>query len=195
MDKYVIHTRNRTDREKLFTKELEIQNHLDFNIIEGVFDPIRSLTAISNAHKQAILCAQCNSSSSVLVVENDVKFTSPKSLDYFIHLVDQLPDDWDIFLGGISSGIISPVSSSIARVNKFTGFFCYIVRDRFYEKMLSADPTANIDYWIGAKTDVVAYSAQPMIAVTHSGFSDNVKRTVNYSKYFHMYKLWNQKSF
>lgn len=183
MEIYVIHNPDRKDRQQVLIKELMSQNVVDINFMPAVIAS-KPAAGISQAHKNCVKWAAKLGLPEICVMEDDVKFTAPDSLFTFFEAYKQAPDDCDIFLAGMYTGSIHRINDHVAKTNSFSGLHCYIVRKKFYDKFLSAPPDKHIDRWIGqtAKTggNAKVYLSYPMTAIQHNGFSDNVKKTMNY---------------
>src|SRR4051812_48537305 len=97
----IIHHQEHTEREANMRRELTEQRcqYVIWPAIIHQHPP----TGISQAHKQIIRHAKEASLPMVLVMEDDVKFTSHDAFDRF---VQNIPTDFDLYLGGISFGDI-----------------------------------------------------------------------------------------
>jgi len=149
-------------------------------------------TGVSRAHKQIVQEAKENGRRMVIISEDDVMFTCPTS---FNHYFANMPEDFDIYLGGVSGGTVKNKTISF-----FSGFFFYTVHERFYDAFLAADETCNIDRWVsnlGTKkiTEILGRPpvykiCYPIIAITSNGWSDNFGKEMDYSNYFRQYQLY-----
>src|SRR5574338_29290 len=106
----------------------------------------------------------------VLIAEDDFKLLGAGAYQYFLNNV---PDDYDIYLGGIMDG-------SIDENNIVTDFFCgltlYMVHERFYDKFLSIHKFGNLDRLLAGMGKFVV--CNPMVVSQHGGYSDNKKQIV-----------------
>ena len=97
---------------------------------------------IASNHKIIIEQAKENGLPEVLIFEDDVYFPSKDGFKYFL---DNKPDDFDLYLGGIYSGH-DKINENNKSINGFyfSGLHCYICHSRFYNTFLSID-TSNED--------------------------------------------------
>ncbi len=147
----------------LLMQQLTAQNITDYKIWPAIMDTPRC-KGISRAHKQIIQSAKENGLPEVLVFEDDIKFEAAGAFDYYMQ---NKPEDFDIYLGGIYRGEILD-----KRVKTFTGFHCYIVRQRFYDTFLGVDETRDIDHALSRLGDY--HVCYPFAAIQHTGiYSDN----------------------
>ena len=80
MELNIIHLKERKDRAQLLNIELIKQNITNYKIWEGVFDEENPKRGIAKAHKQIIEWASNQNLPSVLIAEDDIKFTAKKLL-------------------------------------------------------------------------------------------------------------------
>jgi len=169
----IINLEHRFERIENLRIELNNQNITDFKIWKGIIDkPI--CKGISKAHKQIVQYAKDNGLNEVLICEDDLQFSCKDSFKYFL---DNKPKEYDIYLGNILDGVLNPDSS----VNFFTGTVLYMVHSKFYDTFLSIDENKYLDTELGSKGK--CFVCVPMVACQRQGYSDNVKKIVDYSKY------------
>jgi hypothetical protein len=130
----------------------------------------------------------------ILIFEDDVKFTSSRSMHYFYDCVGQLPEDWDILLGGSYSYLEKSREGNLIKVSDFSSLHCTLVRDTAFKHFLSHNPedVKDIDRHLGKlskKGELSVYLCNPMIAIQHNGYSHNKERAVNYDNLLKRYKL------
>lgn len=105
---------------------------------------------VSNAHKKALQVGMANNPKQdyVILMEDDVEFTSKDSYKHFVDSIKNLPSDWDIFLGGFT-GLTTKEHDykNVYRVTETSGFHFYAVSKRFYSKFLTAPKDVHIDIW------------------------------------------------
>ena len=111
---------------------------------------------------------------SILIAEDDIKFTDIGAFDFYLK---NIPNDFDLYLGGIIWGHLENDNS----VKDFSGTMLYMIHERFYDTFLSVDEHYHIDRSLKNKGRFVV--CNPMIAVQHNGFSDNLERLMNYDVY------------
>lgn len=166
----IIHCSHHLERKKKLLKELATQGIESYNIWEGVYGKKSMVANINAAHKQIIQWAKDNGETKVLIFEDDIKFCDEGAFQYYL---DNEPDDYDIYLGGIYLGQIKD-----RIVKQFTALHCYMVHERFYDTFLNAPDDRHIDHALtGAGKYVVC---DPMIAVQYDGWSDNSQKYCNY---------------
>lgn len=196
MLKFVIHDPKRTDRYTSFTQELEMQGCSDYIIAPAIIDLKNPKRGISLAHKNIVSQAAAQGLDEVMIMEDDIKFTHPESLKIFEKMVvTPWSNDHDLFLAGLSFGNPTIVGGmkggvGIARVVRFTGLHCYVVYKHYYSRFLQAEENTNLDTWLsnthrGNAQTLLAY---PILAITYPGYSDNVKKVVNYDEHFSKFR-------
>jgi hypothetical protein len=179
----IIHLPDRVDRGLLLKNELSEQNITEYRIWEGCKDEVNPKRGIAKAHKKIISYAYDNNLSSVMIAEDDIKFTSPGAFDYFLK---NEPAEYDIYLGGIFYGNIKADGS----VNDFAGATLYVVKQQFYAVFLSLPENENIDFdraLVGKGKFIVC---DPFVAIQYNGYSDNVKKHRSYEPFFKNRRLY-----
>lgn len=166
----VIHG-GRIERKESFLTQFEQQGIVDYEIWFGIHDKHSIVRTINLSHKQIVEYAQLRGDKMVCIAEDDILFTHPDSYKYFL---DNIPQDFDIYLGGIYTGHIEPDNS----VKSFTGFHLYIVHERFYETYLSTDKDTHIDISLANLGKYIL--CNPMAAIQLNGFSSNTGKEMNY---------------
>ncbi len=177
----IIHLQHRTDRLEILHKELKAQHIKDYKLWDGIIDEELICRGISQAHKQIVQHFKKSGIPMVLIAEDDVQFTAPGAFQYFLNTI---PDDFDIYLGGIIYGTIG--ADEIAE--NFSGTTLYIVHERFYDTFLSLPEDCHIDRALGGKGKAIV--CNPFVAIQHNGFSDNKKRFCEYEPYIRDRKLF-----
>lgn len=129
-----------------------------------------TVQAISLSHKKVIRWAKENKLPEIFVGEDDILFTSLNSYRYF---VENKPEDYDVYFGGIYGGVQMPDGNWFG----IAGMTIYSVASRFYDKFLSAPDKRNIDKALaGMGKFVVSY---PLVAKQRNGYSFHRKKEVN----------------
>ncbi len=149
--------------------------------VNGVLDP-RPSKGIATAHMNAIQRAKDNNWPSVLIMEDDVIFPGKqKTLPYIEESFKELPEDWDIILGGVYH-LRKPqkVNNYWQKVGEFCALHWYIVNERVYDKILAFDKSTHIDHWMG-KQGMNIYLPKKFFAIQEDGYSDNVKKITSYN--------------
>ena len=112
--------------------------------------------------------------SSILIAEDDVKYTAKMAFEYFI--INE-PKDYDLYLGGITYGKINTDNS----VKDFAGTHFYKIHQRFYKTFLSLPEEKDIDRSLAHKGKFIV--CNPFVAIQQNGYSDNQKKYQNYDIY------------
>ena len=169
------------DRRASFIKQLIQQEITDFRIWPGILDLSMPFRGICRAHKQIVKNAKDQGLPRVCIMEDDVCFFAKGAFEFF---VKNIPDDYDIFLGSISSGELDKDNA----VKWFRGMSLYIVHERFYDTFLSVKETANID---SVLSDKGVYKVCPaLVCYQMDGYSYNKKAVKQYSKLTNKYKIY-----
>lgn len=160
----------REDRRALFERELIFNNIFEYSVWRGHTSSNYSFVNIRNSHQSIVKAAKYARMNEVLIAEDDFKLLGAGAYQYFLNNV---PDDYDIYLGGIMDG-------SIDENNIVTDFFCgltlYMVHERFYDKFLSIHKFGNLDRLLAGMGKFVV--CNPMVVSQHGGYSDNKKQIV-----------------
>jgi GR25 family glycosyltransferase involved in LPS biosynthesis len=174
-------TAHSAGRRASFIKQLIEQEITNFRIWPGILDLSMPFRGICRAHKQIVKNAKDKGLPQVCIMEDDVIFFGKGAFDFFIK---NIPDDYDIYFGSISTG--EPDKQNI--VTAFSGMSLYIVRERFYDTFLSVKETANIDGQLSRKG---LYKLCPeMVCYQMDGYSYNKKAMKQYSKLSKKYKTY-----
>lgn len=178
---HLIHNSERLERKESFTREFAEQGISlgDVNIWDAIFGH-HPFTNIAKAHKQIIQYAKDNNLPDVTILEDDVKFTSPRAFNYFI---ENKPEDFDIYLGGLQIGLVED-----GKTNDFAGLHCYIMHERFYDTFLSMPEAMDIDR--NLKGRGIFKVCTPMVCTQQTGFwSDNIRGIVHYTSLYGGYEF------
>lgn len=162
----IIHLETRLDRWSALIKEIKKQDITDYRIWPGI-STLQPKIGISLAHKQIVAHAQAFSQPQVMIAEDDLKFTAGHGYQYFL---ENLPTDFDLYLGGIMYGTIKPDKT----VKRFAGLTLYVVHQRFYETFLQLPDDKHLDQALDNKGKYVV--CDPMIITQYDGYSDNHKK-------------------
>ena len=139
----VIHDDRRLDRAAMLAEQAQ-RNNFRYHLWPArFFDcPKGYILGPWAAHKQIIQHAKDEGLPYVWICEDDVKFTHPDAIQYFL---DNIPDDGktNIYLGGVwRSKWIG------GELRRWSGIHCYIVFSRFYDRFLAAPENIPVDIWI-----------------------------------------------
>jgi hypothetical protein len=139
----VIHDSRREDRWNMLMEQADT-NGFRFRLWPAQFfnEPKVQVLGPWAAHKQIIRWAKEEKMPYVWICEDDVQFTHPKAIDYFL---SQIPQDGEtnLFLGGVwSSRWIG------GELRSWSGIHCYVVFSRFYDRYLAAPEVKPVDIWL-----------------------------------------------
>lgn len=158
----------------------------------GIIEQGMPFKGISKSHKKIIRDAKEKGLQFCIIAEDDFKFCSENSWQYFM---DNIPDEYDIFLGGLSGGEVNEETKEIIG---WSGLFFYAIHSRFFDVFLSADEEKNIDRWLsGVGLESIEKQlgrkplykvCYPIIAICKDGFSYNSGTEIQHEKYFRPYK-------
>ena len=180
LNKLVINLPSRRDRLENVQTQLK---GVDYTIIDGVVAH-KPLLGIARAHLNCIEYAKVNNWQEVLIIEDDL-ILRPNFETYLNHALYNMPNDWEILLGGLynKKGLIK-YNDWWDRVGEFRGLHFYIVNQSAYDKILSYNPDEmqHIDAWMNRHGKRLnCYVLKKFVATQSSGYSDNVRATVDYS--------------
>lgn len=181
MQLHIIHLKARKDRAQLLEQQLLEQNITNYKIWEGIEDNENPKRGIAKAHKQIIKWASNQNLPSILIAEDDIKFTARQAFEYFIK---NEPNDFDLYLGGITHGKIDTDNS----VTDFAGTHFYKINQKFYKTFLLLPEDKDIDRSLAHKGKFIV--CNPFIAIQQNGFSDNQKKYQNYELYIQNRQLF-----
>lgn len=191
----VIHLPERIDREQLFLKEFAEQGITSYRIWPGIINHI-SFVGISAAHKQIVRDAKTRGLPKVLIAEDDVKFTSKTSFEYFLN---NEPGDCDIYLSSFYMGTLKPDNT----VDDFSGLTLYIVYERYYQTFLDTPLLNHIDR-AQAEQDPgnpamrrprgIFKVCYPFTTTQYITWSDNHKALMQHDVWMQGKKLYNDKN-
>ena len=143
---------------------------------EGVTeDEVFPCRNISQAFKKIVQYAKEERLPFVRIAEDDMVLTSKKSWQYYI---DNTPDDYDLYLGGIYAGRLN--GNRI--LDQYSGHTLITVHERFYDFFLSAEENFQIDNWLGRFSSEKKYIVTlPFVVKQMTGYSENKKLIPDYS--------------
>jgi len=167
----IIHDFNANDRFDRLMLEFQSQGIKEFSFFPAVHDSQSVKKSINLAHKQCVQFAKDTGLPEICIMEDDVKFTNKDSFSYFLQ---NKPKDFDLYLSGIYVGEIKEDNT----VDVFSGFHCYIVNQKFYDKYLDTPDDAHIDRALGGLGKY--YVCNPFVAIQYNGYSYNTKMDMNY---------------
>lgn len=175
----VIHDPKRNDRRILLESEIREQG-FEVRYWPALFEPVMPFAGINKAHKQIVRWAMAEKLPMVCIAEDDVKFTDKGAWKYFI---EHIPTDFDIWLAGISCGIIKADRT----VRDFCGLHLYIVHERFYNQFLGVSVELHLDRGLAGKGKYMV--CDPFCAIQHDGHSDNKNLFATYGHLWAPHKM------
>lgn len=128
----------------------------------------------------------------VLIAEDDIRMISPYAYHYFLQGMKLLPNDWDIYLGGIYTGVGMVNYEGYSKINQFfAGLQLYAVREKFYDKYLNCSANFH-DTWLTKQNGGCAktYVINPFAAIQYNGYSDQRKMVVNDDHHLKGFKVY-----
>ncbi len=135
---------------------------------------------------------------SVIILEDDVRFTHESSFGRFMTLVTLCPDEVDILMAGLytTTEFDKTEYKQFMKVMYVSGFHCYCVFAKAYDRLLEAPDNYHIDKWVTGRTlgKLNTWCCYPFLAIQQDDFySDNKKQVKNYShllkkKNYELYK-------
>lgn len=177
---HIIHLPQRADRLTLLLEELALQGITDYTIWPGIITEVPSL-GIAMAHQQIVKWAELSNLPEVTIAEDDLLFTAPGAFSYYCR---KKPQDFDLYLGGITYGEILPGNI----VKDFSGTHLYTIHQKFFQSFLSLNGQQDIDRALKDMGRFVV--CNPIVAIQRNGFSDNRKRNIDYSIYLNKRPLF-----
>jgi hypothetical protein len=152
--------------------EISGQGITNYRFWDGVYQShLKPKENISLAHKQIVEYAKVAEWGSVCICEDDVRFTAPGAWDYFMANV---PNDFDLYLASVYVGELAKDNT----VCSFSGLTLYVIHNRFYDKLLSANPNEHLDRTLAGQGKYVV--CNPFIAEQYDGWSGNTMKEEKY---------------
>jgi hypothetical protein len=175
----VINLPQRTDRYELFKEEVKWIG-LKPMVVDGI-PHLKPEQGIGQAHTNCIKLAKEQGLPYICIMEDDIVFQGKeKTIEYFNKCLDNLPDSWDVLMGGVyNRGETTKHNEYWDKINKFCGLHFYIVNANSYDKLLTWDGINHYDRWL-SKQKLSIFVTAKYIAHQRDGYSDNAK---NHTKY------------
>lgn len=178
-------------KERLIRTQFQLDNFYGrqshtFYLIEGIRIPnIKSSVNIAQSHMNAIQLAKDNNWEYVCIVEDDVMFTSSNSKKYADECFNNIPEDFEILIGGAyGTHIQKNKNTHWNQITNFCGLHYYIVRNTCYDKILSFTKHCHIDLWLSRMPNKGAglkcYVTNKYFVMQFDGFSYNLNRVTDY---------------
>lgn len=169
---------HREVREQSFLKQIEEQGITDYKVWDGIYEKHDPKKGICMSHKKIIREAKENNLPCCLIMEDDCVFSALGAFDYFL---SQVPEDYDLFMGLIYHGEIQ--GSRV--MNGFSGGVTfYLAHERLYDFILELPESVHIDRELGNFCfNKKYYVCNPFVCVQAPGYSENLRRCMNYDSY------------
>ena len=188
LNKLVINLPSRADRRENVLTQLK---EIDFEFVDGVIDQ-NPLIGIAKAHLSCVQKAKDNNWPYVLIMEDDVVIR-PNFEKYLNECFYNLPDEWDILLGGIyNCKQYQKYNDFWDKLGEFRALHFYIVNQNAYDKILAYDMNCqqHIDAWMNRHgRNLKCFVTKKFVATQQVGFSDNARAKVDYSHLISKVKL------
>jgi hypothetical protein len=166
---HIIHLAARTDRMATLRQELAVQEITNYRIWPGIIET-PAYRGVASAHHQVVAFADEQRLESVVIAEDDIRFTAPGAYRYFLN---HIPAQYDLYLGGITWRS----AGDEKRTEKFAGLTLYKIHQRFYQTFLSAGSDDHLDRSLSGLGAFMI--CDPLVAKQYPGYSDNEGRDVN----------------
>lgn len=193
LKKVVINLPERIERLVSFKTEYQKIFNDDVIVLPGI-KHTTPYKGIAMAHKSAIQYAKSNNLENILIMEDDLVFHKDYklTLDYITECFKDVPQDFDILLGGLytSAGLTS-YNSNWNRTGEFSALHFYIVNSKCYDIILSFDESEHIDRWLAKQRggNLKCYVSKKFFCIQKVGYSDNKKDYIDYSNLLGRFKL------
>jgi hypothetical protein len=187
--KYVINLPHRTDRLGSFVREIhKTFENKDFTLINGVIKET-SRAGIWQAFKNCIQDAKNKNYPYILVMEDDVIFRD-NAYKYVEECFNNLPENWDILLGGIS-GVkeLIEYNNYWNKVIDFSGAHFMVMSSNTFDIILDMKERVPHDRILARDNIFNCYVTKKLFAIQAAGFSDCTKKEVDYTDFFNKFEL------
>lgn len=166
----IVNLKRRPDRKISLIHHLEEMGVM-YRFWEGYDDrKVMPFENISLSHKAIVRDAKNRNLDCVLIAEDDLRFSSKKSLEVF---VKNVPESYDLYFGMVYTATIQDKRI----VHGFSGLQFYSISRKFYDVFLSAPDKKHLDVWLGQQCHLYNYfCCDPFICFGESGYSNNFQR-------------------
>lgn len=188
--KCLINLPSRLDRLKQATIQIDsFFDNKSIKYIDGVVDS-KPMIGIAKAHLNAIRYALDNDFDNVIIMEDDILFR-PNAKRYAESCFKNLPNDYDILLGGIyQSNGLTPYNEYWNKTETFCGLQFYVVNKKAYRKIIDTYKFNNhIDRFMAGVGGLDCYVTNKLFAIQQNGYSDNSKQHCNYDHLLNDFNL------
>lgn len=197
MKLFVINLKHRKDRLDTIKKECEREG-VEFERIDAIKEP--GTSGPGKSHCKGIEYAIEKGMDEILITEDDI-LLNKNFIVNFEKCYKTLPEDWDIFLGGLS-GVkeCKKINEDLVKVGFFTGVHFILYRNKSFDKVLkwhetkrkkfgfrrlnrnSKGKNLHIDRYLGelsSKKELNIYCARNFLIETYNCFSDVRKMIID----------------
>lgn len=185
----IIHTVGNQTRHDNILQQFSLQStKYEYEIIPAVMNPGMARMGIAQSHKKCVAIAKERGYDQVTIIEDDILFLSPHSLELYEQVVGSIDIDWDLCFAGVYSGEIIEVPGKLwGRIeDKVSGLQCYTVNSKFYDTFLTADDQYNIDWYLSEVLKAKSICCWPFLAIQQPGYhSYNTGKKENYNDALH----------
>jgi hypothetical protein len=185
---YIIHLPERKDRKIHIVNEIKKFTN-DFYFIDGIRCTPPAI-GISKVYRSLCEMANCYDMPEILTIEDDLLFYGINIMDRYQKAINDLPNDWDILLGGAAHfDSFTKYSDNLIKLNgMFCGLQFVLWNKKVYKTILNHKPESDttqikdIDCWLKHK-NLNVYCVWPEIAGQIDNMSDNHAKNFSYSNY------------
>lgn len=195
--KFIINLPHRKDRLERVKSEMKNHNIDNWEIFPAIHNKTMGFKGLSDTVKKIIRIAKKDNLDMIIIFEDDVKMTNPKSFEKFQLALDSLPEKWDILLGGVYSLLTGyeEYNEHLIKVRDFASLHCTLINKSAYDIILKHDveKKKHLDRYLGLNCkngDLKVFLTWPMIAVQYNGESDISNKKVNYDRLLKKFKLY-----
>jgi len=198
---HIIHNRENKIRSERLHYELNRQGITKFTIVDAEMAPAGTpqeerTKYILRSHKKALTegifynQGLKQNPGFVIIAEDDVRMLAPDAYHYFMKGFKKLPEDWDIYLGGVYTGVGMVNYDGYSKINHFfAGLQLYAINEKFYDAYLNCNDPFH-DTWLVKHGKANAYVINPFAAIQYNGFSDQRQMVVNDDHHIKDFKVY-----
>lgn len=191
--KFVISLPSRGDRRQVFRDQAINEAIGDYEFVPGVLNGAyqgklrKEQYGCKFSHKTLIGSFVAADIPQGLVLEDDALFVEG-IVNKFNEWIKEVPDDWDmIYLGAHNHKPLVMVSEHVGRCVYSLSTVGYIVRNTAYKlitELLEQDKVLDMIYALEVQPRLKCYCFKPNLVVQASGWSDIMKKHVDYEKLY-----------
>lgn len=170
--------RNREERVLSLVRQAK-KHFIALQFWEGdLTDNVFRASNVARAFKKIVSYAKEERLPYITIAEDDIVFTSRESWKYYL---DNWPDDFDMYLGGIYAGRLD--GNRI--IDGYSGHTLVTIHERFYDVFLRDDPSElHLDRSLGKLCSQYKFIVTiPFVVKQLGGYSENKKKVQTYEMY------------